>query len=212
MGVALLAVGDFDGARGQLTESLRLAKLAGADFFANAVQTMLAQNEFEAGDPETALRLMAEVLAIRRTMTYPLAVPSMATGLFNTAGFLLNLGRYDEAAVHAAEALELARGLQLSVLVAFCIRSLALVALLKLQPGGRRASGENARIARLFGFADARLDALGGSKMRHGLQEEYDRAIGGLRDELGADELARLTAAGARMMEDEAVDEVYAIR
>jgi predicted ATPase/transcriptional regulator with XRE-family HTH domain len=212
MGVALLAVGDFEGARGQLTESLRLAKLAGAEFFANAVQTMLAQNEFEAGDPETALRLMAEVLAIHRTMTYPLAVPSMATGLFNTAGFLLNLRRYDEAAVHASEALELARGLQLSVLVAFCLRTLALVALLKLRPGARRASGENARIARLFGFADARLNALGASTMRHGLQEEYDRAIGGLRDELSADELARLTAAGARMTEDEAVDEVNAIQ
>jgi predicted ATPase len=205
------ALDDFDGARTHLTEALRVAKSAGAESFALVIQTTLAQNEFDRGHHETALRLMAEVLAIRRTMAYSFVVPSMATNLVNIAGFLVKLSRYDEAAVHAKEALELARGLGLVVLVALSLRIIALVALQTVPPEGRRQAGTSASVARLFGFVEARLNALGPMK-KHGLQEECDRALTALQEEIGSDKFAQLMAAGEAMTESDAIDEAYAIQ
>jgi predicted ATPase/transcriptional regulator with XRE-family HTH domain len=205
------ALDDFDGARTHLTEALRVAKSAGAESFALVIQSTLAQNEFDDGHHEMALRLMDEVLAIRRTMKYTYVVPSMATNLVNLAGFLVKLNRYDEAGVHAKEALELTRGHDLVVLLALSLRIIALVALKRLAPDGHQRAGILACVARLFGFVEARLRPLDTMK-KHGLQEECDRALAALQEQIGGDKLAQLMAAGATMTENDAIDEAYAIQ
>jgi hypothetical protein len=45
----------------------------------------------------------------------------------------------------------------------------------------------------------------------YGLPHQYDRALDVLRDAIGPDELAKLTAAGATMTEDEAIAEAHAL-
>jgi predicted ATPase/transcriptional regulator with XRE-family HTH domain len=203
-------VGDFAGARAYLTEALGLAKVLGAEFFAVSVAASLAENEFYAGDPETALRLTVDVLALHRALNSSPTVPGIAAALANMATYLVALGRYDEARVHANEALELARGHRLVALVALSLRHLVLVAVLMPRVEGRRTTVEYAGAARLFGFLDAHLTTV--ALEEYSLQQEYDRALAVLHDAIGADDLTHLMVAGAAMTEDEAIDLAHAIQ
>jgi predicted ATPase/DNA-binding XRE family transcriptional regulator len=203
-------VGDFAGARAYLTEALGLAKVLGAEFFAVSVAASLAENEFYAGDPETALRLTVDVLALHRALNSSPTVPGIAAALANMATYLVALGRYDEARVHANEALELARGHRLVALVALSLRHLVLVAVLMPRVEGRRTTAEYAGAARLFGFLDAHFTAV--ALEEYSLQQEYDRALTVVRGAIGADDLTHQMAAGAAMTEDEAIDQARAIR
>ena len=196
------AVGDFAGARAYLTEALVLARVLGAESFAASVTISLADNEFDAGDPETALRLTVDLLA-----TPALSSQSLAFGFVNMAAYLIALRQYDKARARANEGLELAYGLRMVALVAISVERLALVAVLRPQAEGRR---NYTGAARLLGFVEARRAELGISQ-DHGLRHEYDRALIVLRDSIGADELTDLMAAGATMSEDEAITQAYAL-
>jgi hypothetical protein len=63
-----------------------------------------------------------------------------------------------------------------------------------------------ARAARLLGYADLRLAALGAVR-QFTEQQEYDRVREVLRDTFDPDELASLIADGGTMTEDRAVKE-----
>jgi non-specific serine/threonine protein kinase len=210
IGIARSDVGDFAGARAHLTEALRLGKVLGAELFAGSVAASIADNEFLAGDPETALRLLVDVLATQRALNLALAMPVTTHLHLSIATYLIALGRHDDAQVHTNEALELGRTLRMAVLVTVSLHGLAVVAVLRPHVEGRRTFADHAGAARLFGFCDARSTALG-MVGNSGLAREYDRALVVLRDAIGADELTRLMAAGATMTEDEAVAQAQAL-
>jgi non-specific serine/threonine protein kinase len=210
MGWTRSAIGDFAGARAHLIEALGLAKVLGAEFLAVSAAAALAENEFDAGDSETALRLAVEVLATLRASNSPPLMPGLAATLTNVATYLFASGRYDEARMHANEALEIARGLRLAALVSLSLRLLALVALLKPRAEGLRAPDQYAVAAQLFGFFDARLSTV--APEQYPLRHEHDRALAVLRGVIGNDNLAHLMATGATISEDEAIDQAHAIQ
>ncbi len=201
--------GDFTAARGCYTEALQLAKAAGAESLAATIAASLADNEADAGDPETALHLMTDVVAKLRELHYS-EIPKLTTTIAEMSRYLIMLGRYDEAAAHASEALQLARELRIAVSVVFSLQFLAVVAVLDRQSKGRRTSLDCAGAARLLGFAAVRLAELGIPEF-YGVPQERDRAIALLAHEIGADEVTRLMSSGAAMTEDEAVAQARAL-
>ena len=199
VGWARSAVGDFGGARASLTEALDLAKVIGAERFEGSIIISLAENEFDAGNAETALQLTANLLA-----THALRDVSAATAVGNITGYLIALKRYDEARMRASQGLETARSLQMVTGVAISLHHFAIIDLLGPQVPDRGVLPRQAVAARLIGFFEARRTKLGISPAR-GLQQDYDRALAVLRAAFGSDELEKLMALGARMTEDEAV-------
>ena len=80
---------------------------------------------------------------------------------------------------------------------------------------GRKSSAERSptayvRAARILGFVDARLAALGSGRFTV-QEQEYDRVLAVLRDAMGAELVANLMADGAAMTEDQAVEEALAV-
>ena len=201
--------GDYAGARAYLAEALALATALGADFSAASLAASLAENEFNAGDPETALRLTADVLANLRALNSPPIMPGIAAVFANMATFLVALGRYDEARTRALEALELARDLGHAALVALSLRHLAMAAMLRPQPQAQDMSKKYAATARLFGFLEAHRANV--APQEYSLEPEYERGLAVLRGAIGADVLTKLMAAGATMTEDEAIDQARAL-
>ncbi len=148
LGSALSGAGDFGAARAHLTEALELSE-AGVDHF--KVTLDLALCEYEAGDPKSGLRLLAELLATNyasHSISSPQAAENnisennIAMALVNMAEFLVALGRYDEARVQANEALEFARASQLDMIVEECLEHLAVVAVLGPQSDSRCKSDD----------------------------------------------------------------------
>jgi tetratricopeptide (TPR) repeat protein len=212
IGATRTRVDDFIGARTYLAEALELAEFPSTESF--AVGTDLATNEFFAGNPETALRLFVDLLsthgarnsALVSTPTEDLTENNIASALVNMAQCLVALGRYDEARVQGNEALEFARASQLDVHVAISLQHLAMAAIRPLDEG-RRTPTQYAGAARLLGFVGARCNALGTEAMG----SEYDSALALVREAVGADELARLMSAGAKMTRDEAIAQARAL-
>jgi predicted ATPase/DNA-binding XRE family transcriptional regulator len=201
-------VGDFYGARSAYTEALGLARAAGAEYLAAAVTASLSGNEYDAGDVETALRLMTDALQAYRRLG-PSTLPDVAVCLGDIAKYLIALRRYDEARVHAYEALKLAREVRYSVIVAGSLQQLAVLALLRPHIESGAAFAPHAAAAHIFGFFDARWTTLGIPK-KYGLPE-YDGALELLRSAIGQRELTRLMAVGATMTEDEAIEQARAL-
>jgi tetratricopeptide (TPR) repeat protein len=209
LGFAGTSVGDFAGARAQLAEALRLAKVLGAGVLEASIGFAVAQNEYLAGDPAAALRLIDDVLANYDSLNSAGTVPSIAWGLADKATYLIALGGYAEARVHAKEALERARGLQLLFVIVRSLQHLGVVAVLEPRVDVQLSAAEYAVTARLFGFVEARLTSLGALEdLEH---RHYQDALTVLRDALGASEITRLMASGATMAEDEAIEQAHAL-
>jgi tetratricopeptide (TPR) repeat protein len=105
--------GDYAGARVHLTEALAMAQLLGTESLAASIAVSLADNEFLAGNCESALQLTADLLETHGSLS---ASPIIAVALVNMAAYLIALGRYDEGRVNANDALERARALRVVVL------------------------------------------------------------------------------------------------
>lgn len=205
VGWARSALGDFAGARASLREALGLAKIIAVESFEASVIISLAENEFDAGDAEAALQLTMDLLE-----PHKLDMEQAAIADGNVAAYLIALGRYDEARVRARKRLERVRDLQMGPCVANSLHHLALVTLLSTQPRDEATSTAQRGAARLLGFYERRRTELGMS-VECGLRQKCDRALAILREALGEDELETLTAAGARMTEDEAIAQTQAL-
>jgi hypothetical protein len=182
----------------------------GAQTFWTTVASALADNEFDAGDPETALSLTLDVLSTYRSLNSAAAVPGIASSVSNMAAYFIALGRYDEARASASEALELAHGLRYAEVVTKSLETLSLAVLLHPDLEGPGAVRKRAGAARIFGLVDARRTMLGISDV-HGLRHQRDWAFTTLRDAIGADQFTRLLATGATMTEGEAIAEAHAL-
>lgn len=194
--------GDLRSARSLFSDARALARTFGSDRVMLTVAGNSAEHEFEGGDPEAAVALANEALAVSRK----LSSRSTAGALGNLSAYLVALGRYDEARNHARESLALARELQSSVLATYVIQHLAAALLLRPAEDEGAACDARERAARLLGYVDARLTALE-ARREYTEQQEYDKMAAVLRDAIGEDEVAKLVAEGAAWSEEQAIAE-----
>jgi hypothetical protein len=116
---------------------------------------------------------------------------ALALALTNFAGVLTECGRFDEALTAAREGLPV----RLEFMFAWCtLDHLALRAGL---------TGKLASAGRISGYAD-RAYAANGSERQPNEARARDRLLALLREQLTSEEIAKLTAEGAEMTEDEA--------
>jgi predicted ATPase/class 3 adenylate cyclase len=197
--IARNALGDVEGARMFHAEALAIFKANGAERLAVALANNLAEAEFRGGNADAALRLTREALATGRAAIFTHRAALLTN---NMAAYLVALGRYGEARVAGREALGMARDVHYQVLVAWALQHLAATA--ALRPSDDAA--DRARAARLLGYVDARLGALG-THREYTEEREYDSVLAALRESLGPLELERLRAEGGAWTEEAAVAE-----
>ncbi len=201
LGAARYLADDLDGARACFAEALAISTETGHWQLAATVSLGLAEAEFRAGDTLTALRLSGEALAAYSAWN---EAPSVAGTRADMAAYLIALGRYDEAAVHAREALAPLRDAQREVAVAFTLQHLAAIGALRPLPDEVRAHEARRRAARLLGYVDARTASLEALR-EYTERQEYERSVRALREALGDEPFARLTGEGRDWTEDQAV-------
>jgi len=196
--------GDIISARNLMTSAREIYEAIGATLSAKmALLHDLAWIEFHASNSELALQYETATLALARD----LGNKRFAIMALNAvAGFLIALGRYDEADKQAREALLLARDQQLDVLVAEAMQHLAAIAALRPALATSDGSSARARAARILGFVDARLASLGSTRIVV-LRPEYDCILAQLRDTMQPNEIAARMAEGAAMSEDRVIEE-----
>jgi tetratricopeptide (TPR) repeat protein len=191
-------------AREMILEALKLDEGEGdrLSVLAATARSNLAIMELALGDAPAALdHFLAALPVIRawRSSTLP-------NVLSNGSTILIALGRYDEARNLALESLRMLRrrGLDAPALAIDALQRLAVVgALCSIQDGEDRRS-RRLRAASVLGFVFARVAALG--LLREPTdQQEADRAVASLRQELGEATTQRLTTEGASLGEDEAI-------
>ena len=203
LGYASAVEGDCDAARDYVAEAVPIYEGLGASLGAALARDDLGEFEFRAGNAELAFQLATDALATFRSVNNQRFVASVLSSL---AIYLIALGRYDEAAERACEALTLAREQQQDVLVAWALQHLGAIAALRPQVSTQDAPRAYGRAARILGFVDARLEAIGSAKM-YIYEHAYDRAVAALREVLGADAVTSLMLEGATMTEEQAVEE-----
>jgi predicted ATPase/transcriptional regulator with XRE-family HTH domain len=205
LGYASAVDGECDAAREYVAEALPIYQALGASLGAALALDDLGECEFRAGNAELAFRLATDALATFRAVNNERFVAFVLSSL---AMYLIALGRYEDAEERACEALVLARQQQQDVLVAWTLLHLGAIAALRPHVS---TVGEPARAygqaARILGFVDARLEAIGSAKL-YLHEQEYNRVLAVLRDSMGTGSLASLMAAGGGMTEEQAVEEV----
>jgi predicted ATPase/DNA-binding XRE family transcriptional regulator len=198
---------EFVTARSCVVEALHYYEALGAELDAAQAMYELGIIEFGAKDAELALRYATGALAAYRSFNH---VRLVAETLTTMAMYLVALARYDEAGERARQALELTREQQLDALTAWTLQHLAAIAALQPPFGLERATDPRARAARVLGYVDVRLLAIGSQRLPF-MEPEYDHALVVLRETLGIDAVATLMAAGATMTEEQAVEEALVL-
>jgi predicted ATPase/DNA-binding CsgD family transcriptional regulator len=207
MGAIPAVRADLERARALFVKEVEAWKAVGfEDSVVNAASNF-AEIEFQCGDAEAALQHTREALAARRTSGGP---DQVVHNLQNMAAYLVALSRFDEARIHAREALDIAFELRLDVLGMCALHRLAAVAALRPPDDAQSAAADRGRAALLFGFVDANFRRLDLSR-EYTEQQEFDRARTALSAELGTHELERLMAVGATLTEARAIEEAVAI-
>jgi tetratricopeptide (TPR) repeat protein len=198
---ALASEHDPAGARGQIAEALEIHKeLAHVSSVAMALLD-LSECELSAGNLAAALEHATESLA---------AAPAgnafvRCTALYAISQCQARLDRYDEAMRHARKALEVAREYHFAVYVARCLGQIATIEAL-CEDAARLSTEVCARTARILGFVNARLTALGSARLPSA-QPRYQRVFAALQARLGADAISERLADGASLTEDQVVEE-----
>jgi predicted ATPase len=188
--------GDLDEARAYYHSALALLRELGDQRGATSIAVNLAEAEFRAGDAAAALRLAEEVLST------PSRLGRLHIVLANAVAYLNALDRFDEALADGRELLRSARHDQQHVLLAWALQHVMAAVVLR---GGSAGATRCRDYARVLGFVDARVAALGAPR-GHTEQQEYDRVRKRLRVLLAPDEVERELAAGAAMSEERAVE------
>jgi len=203
LGYASSVEGDCDTARNYVAEAVPIYQALGAGLGAALARDDLGECEFRAGNAELAFQLASSALATFRAVNNQRFVASILSSL---AMYLIALGRYDDAEERACEALALAREQQQDVLVAWTLQHIGAISALRPQISDEDALDAYTQAARIFGFVDARLQAIGSARM-YIYEQGHDRAVAGLREAIGADAMTRFMAEGATMTEEQAVEE-----
>ncbi|MGB8909754.1 MAG: helix-turn-helix domain-containing protein [Candidatus Cybelea sp.] len=208
LGYASARAGDLIAARGYLGEVLVICEAIGNKLMVAMVEDDLAEVEYQTGNGELAVHHSTNALAILRTLNDTRIVRLILTN--NASLFLVSSARYDEAQERAREALAVARERGHDAFAMYALQHLGYVAALRPQVGAEGTPKAYARAARILGFADAHIAAMGFAREILGKQE-YDRVLAVLRDAMGAELVANLMSEGAAMTEDQAVAEASEI-
>jgi predicted ATPase/class 3 adenylate cyclase len=201
LGYARALEDDMPAARSLLKEAAAAYEATGAEGRLPAVLSLLAEAEFRAGDVEAAVDVAGKGLTAARAMKSRFYIENL---LCNLAAYLTFMQRYDDARVHARDALELALEEQVGVDLASVVQHLAAISALRPD----EAEHARARAARLLGFVNARLASLEAPR-EYTEQLEYDAMVSALRAALGSDQLESLIAEGERWTEERAIAEAF---
>lgn len=207
MSEARALCGDFAGARAASDRALTEYRTLGKEHSLLVTLTTRADLEFRAGDAEAAVRIAQEALGGLDALTFGKALESALHA--NLSAYLVSLARYDEARIHARQALDVAQRLDAVLHEAWALQHLAAIAVLAPQMSPK-PTDVLSRAARLIGFVDARYVALG-SALEPTDRQEYDRILAALRAALPDDILASLLRGGAGMSEVEAIGEALKV-
>jgi tetratricopeptide (TPR) repeat protein len=186
--------GDFEGALPLFAEALDIAKRAKREHLALTIGANLAEMQQKFGDSEGALRSALDALVPAERFGVGIMLGRLHC---NIAGYLIALDRYDEAVVHARQALIDFRESVSDLTTQLALQHLATV--MALRAVGPSGSSEDARrAARLTGYVDRRAKETGTIRepTEAGL---YERTLTALREMLPEDELTRLLDEGAAM-------------
>jgi predicted ATPase/DNA-binding XRE family transcriptional regulator len=200
LGRAHAGAGDYAAAERRSSEAVHIFETLGVVLPAVAARRDLAQYEFRAGKPESAVRHAAENVAIWRQANA--AARPLALMLNELTAYLIALDRYDEAETCVDEGLELCFEQQLDEVVVPALQHLA--ALAALRDG--QSTERWIRAARIMGFAGARGASAGASPSDE-QRDESGRVLAALRDRIGDDAVSDAMAAGATMTQDQAIEE-----
>ncbi|MGC1757734.1 MAG: adenylate/guanylate cyclase domain-containing protein [Candidatus Cybelea sp.] len=207
LAIARSHAGDVPGARPLFAEALAMFRSVGAERVCSHIAGNLAEAEFHEGNAAEALRLENEALATYRTFNHKLGA---AISLCNIAAYLIALERYEDACVFARDGLAAARATQWEAGILWGLQHVAAIAAIRPADDAEHLRGNRVGAARLLGYVDARLDAIEALR-QYTERQEYDKMLAALRDALGEDQLAKLTAEGAAWSEDQAVAQALAI-
>jgi len=199
LGSASCSMGDIAAARDYLAEALPIYESMDAKLGIVSVASDLGEYEFRAGNVELALRHATDALAVAREFNHPAVTNHI---LASASGYLVSLDRYGEANEYASEILDLVRGEPLTVVAAWALQRIGAIAALRPQIAQRTQSYAHA--ARILGFVDARIAAMGSARDYVG-QQEYDRVLAVLRSAMGADAVENLMSEGEAMTEEQAL-------
>jgi predicted ATPase/DNA-binding XRE family transcriptional regulator len=199
--------GDVAGARARYAETLAIARATGSERMAAQIAINLAEAEFRSGDAPSALRLAGEALDAHRARN---DMKNVANDLRNMAAYLVAMGRYDEARLHAREALALCRDIQAEVAVAFTLQHLAAIAALRRTEDAPLARDDRVRATQLLGFVNARLSALEALR-EYTEHQEYDSMLPALCDAFDSGACAQLMTEGSSWSEDHTVAEALLV-
>jgi predicted ATPase/DNA-binding XRE family transcriptional regulator len=200
--------GDFATARSRLAEARGIIDF-NSDWEAAQTLDALSYCEYKARNMELAFRYMSEAL--------PYVCPSynpqwVARALNNLAEILIALGRYGHAEDRAREALDVANGMQAHITTAQALVNLARITALRTGDDPERMRKSYARFAQICGFVETCWLAGGSKSVSQLFREDSERTAARLREALGAEAFEKLTAEGASMTEEQAVELALASR
>jgi predicted ATPase/DNA-binding XRE family transcriptional regulator len=164
----------------------------------------LSECEFRAGNVDLALRCTMDVLAMSRSSRLEW-MAARVWALNYMSLYLVSLGRFDEGAQRAREALSRARELNWDHFAAWALENLAEVAVLRTEASAETAPTIYGTAAQVLGFTQARFESLG-SVREPGKRPQYERVVYALRTALGPKRTAELMAAGAGMTDEEVAE------
>jgi predicted ATPase/transcriptional regulator with XRE-family HTH domain len=200
LGTAHSRRGDFDESRRFYAEALACYISLGLERPAASISGHLAELEFEAGDPAAALHQAEEARAGHAATRNR---RSEAADLCNITAYLVALDCYGDARAYIVRALEAAHDVCSPVLTAFVLQHAAAIGALQSGPDGVATAKDLEDAAMLFGFVEARLNALG-ARRDYTERQEHERAMAALQYALGK-RLEQLMGLGARWSEDFAI-------
>ena len=199
--------GDHEAAREHFAKGLAIAEEASAQRPGVIASINLAEAYFHLGDANKAIALARKALDVSRTLGDEHSIVAL---LKNLAKYLPTSNRYDEAKTAARESLERSSHARGTARTAWTLQHLAMLAALNPHDGDSQAMDDRARSARILGYTEARLAAIGdGGDFAEQAERERLKRI--LTDALGAQRLAQLTSSGAAMTESEVIEEAMAI-
>jgi tetratricopeptide (TPR) repeat protein len=206
LGMANFESGDHAGAKSSCTEALTVARDHAFGRIVRIALSNLAELEFHTGDAQAALALAEEALALTQVGSRH----EWKKTLTNMAAYLLALGRHAEARSHAREALDACRAVGAAITLAYAEQQLAAIAALRPAKSEATASQDRERGARLLGYVDARLAALGAPR-EITEDKEYRALVAALIESFGAGGIARLMEDGRGWSEDRAFAEALLV-
>lgn len=203
LGLVSSSMGDLESAKRFYVDAREIAKAAGLEKGTAVVGACLAELLFQTGDVVGALRSAEEALAYASSLT------AVAANLqHNMAAYLIRLDRFDEARARAREGIALVREVQADAKTD--LQHFAAISALRPGDDPQVTAEDRRRAARLLGYVDARIAALG-TPRGFTEQQERDRIVAVLHAALGDDEMTDLLELGASLDEDQAVGEALVI-